>query len=348
MRYIKNIIVLPVLLLFLLIIGYILSPPQKEVSIENINDSIILGTSFLKKQVAEDSLFLTCEATGESSCPVDDQGTSLVAFFIVDTIGSELSSVEREIIISRLTIEERNGLWGYSRNAPIDSDDSAFVLHTFKLLNVSKSLENITVFYNKQGKGFITFQSDISPKLAFQPSEDNNFHIHPEVNANIYNLIHNTSYKDYINYDIVIDSQASDGYWHSYFYPSNYYSTYQNLKFLSLSENYNDIKEKSVTFLLSSQNNDGSWGNPGNAYETSLALKSLATLNISNDQFWKGIKFLLNSQNNNGSWQNSTIIWEYIFQQNPLVIWQAFDKNMVISTSLSIGALKDAKQFEIP
>jgi len=344
----KNIFLALALFLLLLMTVIGLNRSQVKVSAENINDSINLGTIFLKNKIAQENLFLSCKSTDNSPCPINNQGTPFAAFFVNEAIKSDLSPIEKEIISNQLIQEERNGLWGYSPEAPIDSDDTSFALQVFNFLNAPKLMEKILDFYNEQGKGFTTFRSNVSAELVFQPSENNNLHIHPEVNANIYNLLYGTPYENYINYDLVVKSQDPKGYWYSYFYPSNYYSTYQNLRLLSFSENYNDVKEKAINFLLNSQNDNGSWGSPGNAYETSLALKSLAILNVPDEQFWKGINFLLNSQNNDGSWKNSTVVWKYIRQQNPLVVWQAFDSNMIISTAFSISALKEAKKFEIP
>lgn len=348
MKKVKNIFLILFLLFFILLIAYNLNLTQRKTSLENIDDSLDLGLIFLKNKIVKENIFLACKSTDGSFCPVDGQGFPFAVFFIGEAITSELTQIETELILSRLATEERNGLWGYSAEAPVDSDDTAFVLQTFKKLGTPKSIEKIVDFYDEKEKGFTTFKSNVSVELVFQSSEKNNLHIHPEVNANIYNLLYDSPYVNYINYDLVINSQVPEGYWHSYFYPSNYYSTYQNLKLLSSSKEYGDIKEKAINFLLNSQNSDGSWGNPGNAYETSLALKSLAVLNISNEQFWRGIEFLLNSQNKDGSWENSIVIWSYVFQQNPLVVWQAFDSNMIISTALSISVLKDAKKFEIP
>lgn len=349
MKNIKKIsFIVLILALSLLIIGYDLKHRQKKVSTESIDASIDLGVVFLKSGIDQGNISLACKSNDDSLCPIDGRGFPFAVFFIGDAISSELSPEEVDFILSQLVTEERNGLWGYSLEAPVDSDDTAFALQTFKKMGAPKSIEKIFDFYKEREKGFTTFKSNVSAELVFQSSEKNNLHVHPEVNANIYNLLYDSPYANYINYDMVITSQAPEGYWYSYFYPSIYYSTYQNLKLLSLSGEYKDITEKAVNFLLNSQNNDGSWGKPGNAFDTSLALKSLASLNISNEEFWKGIEFLLNSQNKNGSWKNPTVIWNYIFRQNPLIIWQAFDNNMIISTAVSISALKDAKKFRIP
>jgi len=341
-----------IILMFSIIIGcskYATKIDQSEIitgfSLNQVNTSIKeainKGSEFIKTQIDKDQYSLSCKSSGKSSCPVHNTGYVFSSFFIVEAIGNELL-LRKDKLISKILSEERDGLWGYSNIAPVDSDDTAFVIQTLNNLDKSIPLENLLSFYDKESKWFTTFLTNNPARLAFDPSESNNDNIHPEVNANIYRVLLNSSFQDYIDYDLILQSQTEQGYWNSYFYPGKYYSTYINLDFLCRADKLDESKEKGINFIINSQNDDGSWGKPGNSYETALALNSLAVCEVINEQFGKGILFLLKNQLKDGSWKNSEVIWEYYSQQDPLVIWRAYDDNKIVVSSLCIKALKKA------
>jgi len=332
------------LLLFfmLFLVGCFLnSGGEKEIN--DILKSIDKGIKFLKSQLKNEEYFLSCEATDSSDCPVNNQGKIYSLFFVIDSIQDKLTEGEIEKITQTILSKSRNGLWGYSTNSPVDSDDTAFAIRALNKLSKKTKPEKIFIFYKEKEESFVTFLSNTTnPSLEFEQTVLNNDQIHPEVNTNIYSLLQNTGFESYINYDLIKKSQSKEGYWHSYFYPSEYYSTYLSLNILCAPKKFKNSIEKGIEFITNTQNLDGSWGSPGNAYETSLALNSLATCNIFNNQFKKGIVFLQNNQNINGSWQSPNILWQYYHNQEPLVIWKAYDINNIITTSLAVKALKEA------
>lgn len=319
----------------------------------NINTAIKSSTIFIKQQLRAGNYGLSCFGLDGTPRFSNDKGHLFSAFFIADAIADELNEVERAVLLMRLLTEEHNGFWGYSprgyykgpEDNPhfVDADDSAFALRTYRKFNIYKSPERLMHFYRKkwywQEKGFVTFATKTRPHLRTEPCEENNFHFHPDVNANVYHALVDTNFEKYIDYDLITRSQSADGYWYSYFYPGKFYSTYQFLSLLHSFEKLSAAKEKGIQFLQKSQNNDGSWGNSSDCYETALALKCLLLYLPPNKQIHNGIEFLLKAQQTDGAWSSERIIWEFYDQNND--VWQAKDANNIVTTSLCLSAIRN-------
>jgi hypothetical protein len=308
-----------------------------------IGAAIAQGASYLRQMVSADRYHLDCRASDDSPCPVHATGHVFAGFFIADAIGDMLSALEKNKITNRMDAEERDGVWGYMPFAPVDSDDTAFVMRTYRKLGKNVATDSLMRFFDKDSKGFTTFDGRGRAFLAFKPSLRNNFGLHPEVNANIFTLLADSPFCGMINEDLVIGGQTLQGYWHSYFYPGRYYATYMNLRFLCKTGRGRKARSRGIAFFLESQNPDGSWGNSGGVYETALALNALAVCGIFNSVFWKGIAQLLQKQTYNGSWLDErVVIWEYLYSDNPPIVWRAYDTEGVVATALAVKALRFA------
>ncbi len=325
----------------------------------NINTAVKSGIIFIKQQLRAGQYGLSCFGSDGTPRFSNDRGHLFSAFFIAEAIADELSEVERAVLLMRLLTEEHEGFWGYSprgyykgpEDNPhfVDADDSAFALRTYRKLKVYKSPDRLLHFYRSKWqwpgqdrwweKGFVTFATGKRPHLVIKPCEKNNFHIHPEVNANVYHTLFDTNFEKYINFDLIARSQSPHGYWHSYFYPGKYFSTYQFLSLLSHFDKLPQSKERGIQFLQESQNDDGSWGSNSDCYETALALKCLLLYCPPNKQIHKGIEFLLKTQQTDGAWLSERIIWEFYGQNED--VWQAKDTNHIVTTSLCLSAIKN-------
>lgn len=194
----------------------------------------------------------------------------------------------------------------------------------------------VTSTDGRQEKAFKTFiATNSKSELVFEKSQQNNFGIHPEVNANVFTLLQGTSYEKHINYNLITRSQTGEGYWHSYFYPSCYYGTYMALSVINNKSEFKKSESCGISFILRTQNQDGSWGSPAGSYETALPLNALASCNRLGEAYQKGLLFLPNNQMKDGSWQTYGIIWEYVWRDDPKVVWKAHDSNRIITTSLA-------------
>ncbi len=310
-----------------------------------ISAAVAGGTLYLRSMVAGDDYGLACRASDGSACPVDGTGHVFAAFFITESIGDGLSPGERKKLLARLGSEDRGGVWGYTPYAPVDSDDTAFVMRTYRLLGKNEAVGDLSSFYNKAGRAFATFHGNEAPALTYEPSEAGNFGFHPEVNANIFAALADTDLAGLIDENVVLRSQGPDGSFRTYFYPGNYYGAYMALDFLCKTGKGTDARRKGIAFLTGRQNRDGSWGTPGGAYKTSLALNTLAACGIFDSHFSKGVSWLLKEQKADGSFrEEKTVIWEYAYQDSPPVVWRAFDASGVVATALAVKALRSAQK----
>ncbi|MGH7450943.1 MAG: hypothetical protein ACRENG_06345 [bacterium] len=329
-------------------------PMQKN----HCDRAIALGTGFVKKQLVAGQYGLSSLTPDHEPGFGHDKGHLFSGYFIADALGKDLNEVERALLLVRLLSEELQGLWGYCSRGYykiddnpyfVDADDTAFALRTFRKLEVYKSPECLRHFFRERRwlsrkgmeseKGFVTFADPHKkkPTLVFAAKSENNFDLHPEVNANVFNALIDTNYDAWIDLGLISRSQSPQGYWHSYFYPDKFYSTFQFLELLRHFPGLSQEKKTGVKFLQSSQNPDGSWGDRGNPYETALALKGLAFHVPINEQFLQGIEFIVNSQHADGSWPNDNVIWEF-HQDNQT--WQGKDTHRAVTTSLCVSVLK--------
>jgi len=115
--------------------------------------------------------------------------------------------------------------------------------------------------------------------------------------------------KDGINY--IISQQDKDGFWKSRWYYGNYYGTYVCTRLLNcFPKYYTDTKQKSLQFLLKTQNKDGSFGDTENyILSTSFARLSLGLISDVNSQCYNdSAKFLISKQQYDGSWRAENFI----------------------------------------
>jgi hypothetical protein len=298
------------------------------------------GASYLRKAVREDRYHLACRASDGSACPVHGTGRVFAGFFIASAIGDLFSPGERQKITDRMDAEEQHGVWAYMPHAPVDADDTALVIRSYRMLGMNAAPDGLLRFHDKQARAFTTFDVQGPAALVWEPSTMGNHGIHPEVNANIFTLLADTGLSGLINDELIVRAQTPQGWWRSYFYPGHYYATYMNLGLLCQTGRCRDAREKGIAFLHASQNRDGSWGG---VYDTSLALNALAVCGVFDDAFRRGITWLSVQQKPDGSWRDEhTPLWEYIYSDDPKVVWRAYDTDGVVTTALAVKALRSA------
>lgn len=256
----------------------------------------------------------------------------------------------------------------------IDADDTMLALRTIRKLNNFKRLDCLPIFYRKclrftsKGihleKGFITFPAirrgtaiydpssnkEIRDKrekgfsrlgtrsnyhLAIKPNPRNNFEMHPEVNANVFLMLLDTDYEEYINPKLIRQCQAPEGYWYSYFYPGKYFGTNIFMELLAHIPGFENEIEKTIRFLHQQQAADGSWGDP---YNSGLALQALGRHCPLDESLARGINYILIQQESDGAWKSEEIIWHFHEAADDVIIGK--DVHKVITTASCISALK--------
>lgn len=313
-----------------------------ETQNKSIDQSISNASRFLITTLESGDDTLECVATRGAGCPVHETGHIFVEYFIQNALGNELPANLRKKIIDRINSERRQQkwLWGYNKSVVIDSDDTSFALQT--LLNLKQPVEtkDLKDFYSAKYHAYTTFITGKDTGPVSFPSALNNAGIHLDANANIDYLFNQLNMTDKINYKLILDFQYPDGSWEGYFYPGQYYSTYMSMRLLCAVDNYSKAVKKGLDFILHSQKQDGSWG--GNPYDTSLALNTLLTCSkTSLDATRKGIEYLLRTQQPDGYWIQKNPIWQFVYDDEPLTIWFAYDSKHTLTTSLALLALKE-------
>jgi len=328
---------------------------MNNIDCDSISSAINAGVNYLRKSIISGKYGLACIGLDGSPKFSNDKGHLFSLFFFVRALGSDLNEIERSIILTRILSESYDGKWGYSPRGyykesdpnPFftDADDTAFALRTLRYLNIYRD-PAVLKFYlsnwshdNISDNAFSTFTPMYDKcSLVFMPSYDNNFNIHPEVNANIYHALLDSHLEEYINKDLISASQAEEGFWYSYFYPDKYYSTFQFLSLLRKTNMLHDNFKKGMDFVKTAVNDDGSWGEKNDARLSSIALNILCLSKDHSTLMEKSVNFLLQNQHSDGSWHTPLKVWE--FYDNDGDIWQAFDIHNVIATSSVVESFK--------
>jgi hypothetical protein len=325
---------------------------------------IASGSRFLKEQLRAGNCKLSCHGNDGAARFSHDKGHLFAGCFVAEALANDLDEVERSLLLVRLLTEEAEGRWGYSPRAYapglgqdphlVDADDTAFALRTFRRLGVYRSPKPLLHFFRsrrlwsrggwKREEGFVTFATGRRASLACEPAHEQNFDIHPEVNANVFLALMDSDEQHYIRSKIVQRSQAKDGSWHSFFYPSKFYATNLFMALIERLGGFEEQEKRALRFLMDSQNPDGSWGNPGNPYETALALKALGSRTGMRETAAPGLAFLVGTQRADGSWCYEDDVWE--FQAGKADVWRSRDTNRVITTSLCVDALRSSRTGE--
>ncbi len=308
-----------------------------------IRHSITSGRDYLLTKITHDAAYLDCVTVGPIPCPVQKWGNIFSIYFIAQALSGHFVSDVKTKMVIRLMHERRKPqwLWGYTDFVPKDSDDTSFALQLLLMLKQEIKMKDLQLFYQPKMNGYSTLLTNNDAQPEIDASEKNNFGIHPEVNANIFYLFQLLHLENKINYELLLKFQSPEGYWFGYFYPSKYYSTFLNMKVLCHTHRYQKHVDRGTHFIISSQHKEGSWGTPGNPYETALALNTLLTCSPKEKKSIKrGVSYLLLKQDKEGFWSSKEPIWFFIYKDNPMSIWSAYDSEHVVTTALALEALR--------
>ena len=313
-----------------------------------LRQTIEIATGFLHRQLSGGSYGMSCLGSDGTPRFSHEKGHIFTGFFVAAALDGFLTEVERTVLLSRILSEENKGLWGYSPPAPyvspehevfvVDADDSAYVFRTLRALGVGRSPEALARFH--RGNLFATFAAREQIAMVTEPSVENNLMAHPEVNANVFTALRGTPLEGLINTAVVRETQAGDGHWPSYFYPSPFFATYLFLDFIQDQDGLKDVERRGTRFILDRQESNGSWGSPPDAYETALAANALARCGETGEPLRKATTYLADTMAADGSWQTSECIWR--FHATDADVWEARDSHRILTSALCTLALRRA------
>lgn len=305
-----------------------------------LNTAIANAAAFLKQKLRTGNYALACR--NGYGVPVLHHGTGhvFVAFFISEAMLGLLDEFERSIILVRILSEEYDGGWGYSRAYDLaDADDTAFVFRTLKLLGAGRTPKCLMRFYREDKRIFAWVDVPGPIALTLERSMANNFQAQPEVNANVFLALRGTPFEESINYDVLLQWQHDDGHFPSYFYPSKLHATLMMIDLLRGKSEYSAATRRALSFIIRSQNSDGSWGVDSDPYETALAVTALSGQEAYEPVMRRGVEHLLSTMAADGSWSSKTAIWEWLGADG---LWYGYDEDRAFVTACCLTALRRA------
>jgi hypothetical protein len=326
---------------------------KTSLSTTGLAHSIARGQVYLRELLRAGRYSLDCHGPDGSERFSNNKGHLFVAYFLADALAGTLDEIDRTILLTRILSEERAGHWGFSPGdlsfSPeqasflVDADDTAYVFRTLRGLGAYRLPDSLINYWTDPPGGFFTFLAKGNlinqPRVATEPSFENNLAIHPEVTLNVFTMLRGTNHEKYIHWPIIESFQHVEGWWHSFFYPGVYFGTVLAVEFLRAEPFYRPHLLKTKEYLLGMQNPDGSWGDDGEReYSTALALRALATLDLQSDAVKRGASFLLGRQSSIGGWSSSAVVWKFVGASQEE--WLARDKHGPLVTALCVTALK--------
>ena len=308
------------------------------------------AAAFLRQRLRSGVYGLACVGSDGTPRFSDNKGHVFVASFIAEAMTGLLDEIDRTIILVRILSEENEGQWGFSPPGPyhsdkhrvfhVDADDTAYVIRTLRRLGVNRPPNCLVRFYREPEQLFVTFDVPGPTSWTTEGSPRHNFLAHPEVNANVFLALQGTHLEHLVNYDMLRQAQNERGFWQSYFYPSRLFGTLLALDVLHGNQAYAAVTERTLSFIVGSQNSDGSWGEDSDPYETALAVAALAGHPAHVVAMHRGVEHLLSSMGRDGSWTSRTCVWEFHAEESD--VWRAFDTHGAFVTARCLIALRRA------
>jgi hypothetical protein len=315
-----------------------------------LDAAIVKATAFLRERLRSGAYGLACVGSDGTPRFADNKGHVFVASFISEAMFGLLDEIDRTIILVRILSEENEGQWGFSPPGPyhrdefrvfhVDSDDTAYVIRTLRLLGVNRPPECLLRFYREPERLFVTFDAPGPTSLTAKSSPEHNLLAHPEVNANVFLALRGTHLERLINYEMLRQAQNPRGFWPSYFYPSQLFATLLALALVHSDPEFAAATERALSFIAGSQNPDGSWGVGSDPYETALAVAALAGHAVHVAPMARGVEYLLATMAGDGSWASRACIWE--FHAGKGDVWRAYDSHRAFVSARCSIALRRA------
>jgi hypothetical protein len=316
-----------------------------------LEEAIAKAAAFLRERLRSGSYGLA--AVGSDGKPrfPDDKGHIFVAWPITEAMTGLLDEIDRTIILVRILSEEQEGgVWGYqspgmlyndeSRPFLVDSDDSAFAIRTLHRLGVNREPKALMRFYRESERLFVTWDTPGPTSLAIESSLGSNFRAHPEVNANIFLVLRGTHFERFVNYDMLLQAQDEAGFWKSFFYPTPLYATMLVLDLTRGNPAFDSATGRALSFIVGSQNADGSWGANSDPYQTALAVTALVGHQAHAAATRRGVEHLLSTMAGDGSWTSGACVWEAHYNEHD--IWRGYDTHRAFVSARCMIALRRA------
>jgi 1,4-dihydroxy-2-naphthoate octaprenyltransferase len=319
-------------------------------SAATLDAAIAKAAAFLRERLRSGSYGLACVGSDGAPNFSNNKGHVFVASFMAEAMTGLFDEIDRTIVLVRILSEENGGAWGFTPPGlrhnektnvfHVDSDDSACVIRTLQRLGVNRPPQCLMRFYREPERLFVTWDTPGPTSLTAENALRNNFLAHPEVNANVFLALRGTHFEQFINYDMLLQTQDGRGFWKSYFYPSPLYATLLVLDLTQGHPAFASAAERALSFIVGSQNADGSWGAASDPYDTALAVAALAGHPAHAAATRRGVEHLLSTMAGDGSWRSVACVWEFHASEHD--VWRAYDTHRAFVSAQCLIALRRA------
>ena len=310
--------------------------PHNEASFcndEHVAQALERANGFLLQQIDEGTFGLGCVHSGLIACPLHETGQAFTAYFLASALAEQFPAAARSAILLQLQNEERDGLWAYALQAPVDADDTAFVLRVKRMWGNPASSRPLGRFQGPDGF-FRTFAlDDLQHRpIVSLPSEQNNAFIHAEVHANALPLSLPSSRNNAISSLLV--SRQPDGNWPGYFY-SSAYSTWMHVLALRELQATPSVLSISCRWLMDV-------ASEASADPTTIAFALDADSFCGSNDPRRGelLQRLTRMQQQDGSFRSESPVWHFVLADSPATHWYAHDIHGVFTTAVASLALQ--------
>jgi hypothetical protein len=310
------------------------------------------ATVFVKSNLSRANLACFSRRTGQPT-NMNGKGDVFVLHFVAQALGDALDERERRRQVLRLLRVRRDGIWGYSFSAPVDSDDTALAIRTLVRLGVppedpvvTDAIEGLKRFRDPASQLYRTFLGGPShiELVGRAPSSTGrdqtlaawNYHAHPEVNANIQCLYAELGREADVDIATLWSNRRDEDLAYSFYYPDPSYSlTWLVPLALQRGTSHRARVEDVLGALRQRQRGDGSWD--GDPLATAFALRALAYGNASSAERMRGLDWLVWAQQTSGAWHSSKPVWTFPHPSGDH--WESSDESGVYTTAVVLSAL---------
>jgi squalene cyclase len=271
------------------------------------------------------------EGSGWSDFPTNRSGesTSWVTAHVLWQVGSLLPSrISGASLQALLRQRQEPAAWGFSEAVPADCDSTLNALGAMTTLGakderISRSIEFVLAHQTTSG-GFSTYKDGLSLVRYRGTGDESNYEgwTQPHVCVTAVALEVLSRFPRFVPRRVLdsaicflLDSQATEGYWESYWWRSKYFSTARITKYLTSLHNTRAraARERASDWLLRTASAGGNWDNGYDVglpcpLSTSKCVEALVVTGADGKLALDGIAWLQKNQNADGSWTGAPVL----------------------------------------
>ncbi|WP_394991174.1 hypothetical protein [Emticicia sp.] len=286
---------------------------QAFVENNDLEKSILNGINYLESNLENTftwSDFMTSAGAGKA--------------WITGFVGMNLAEIDKELPflkkVANKIQENLSDFLSYNQSVFQDGDSTNFLVGFLQQMNLpNQEIEQLWQKFIDPDGGWVTYRDaeELYKRLELPKEISVDAWLSSKICVSAVACYVLSSFENHSIFEKTAEfliKNIKNEHWKSYWWTSSVYSTSYSILALCSHEQYRNICQKPVEWLLSQQTESGFWINPrdkqANAFYTSLALKALIVYDkeIFSNEIQKGIDWILSVQMQDGSWQTNRIL----------------------------------------